>query len=466
VRIELVLPETASEIPEPILETGSEIDRRDGLEIGYLPDRKAAISYFHSGSPVARGKVFDVPANGKVVVEARFGSLLPPFDHPAFCGWSKDGYEIAKHNVRITVNGAEVLRSWVDGYESSPAYTRVGRFGWPESGKRQAYSGIVRAVERLPLVKPPSAAPSAFTPEPLELSLLLPAAGRAGSDPLLLTGRGSESDLLYCIYDGADHVSFALDHFGAGGPRSATVAYDPLVPHTLTAWMGSLWSSGAIESKSSMSPDRLVVALDASTLLNIHQAFYPGSPNRPIVGLNAGGSTEAGREYTGEILGIRRVATSALRGLDMSGGYGFVEMNVSFPRGVAGTQEPLAVTGVPGAGDFAYIRYAGENTIAIGFDHWGIGGILGNPIAVDYNRPHRLWISFQSLYSPDSIEHESEVVRVLVDGQPALVARFPCFPSDPEQVEVGRNLIGGSTCGQWFTGNIMAVRRRPGTEKW
>jgi hypothetical protein len=163
----------------------------------------------------------------------------------------------------------------------------------------------------------------------------------------------------------------------------------------------------------------------------------------------------------GRLAGVRQVGESALPDRVRNGSYGAVEMSVDFPYGVIGTQEPLVVTGVTGAGDFVYVRYADANHVVIGFDHWGIGGIVGKPFEVDYGQTHRLVISFQALYPPGSVLHNSDLVRVLLDGKTALEGRFVCHPSAEDRVRIGTNPIGGSTCGPAFSGRILSVERFP-----
>jgi hypothetical protein len=458
IRLLLELPRNHMGLPEPILETGREIDRRDCLGISYLPGNRAQLSFVHAGSAAIVGPAFDIPADRDVALEARFGSLLPPYGHPAFSGWTREGYEAVKRNLRVTVNGSDELRASLDCYEASPLSTRVGRSGWVTDEMQRAFTGSVERLERLPLFRPPHEAPMAADPEPVAISLYLAPEHHASSDPLVLTGKGKSSDLLYCVCDGENHVRFALDHFGAGGPQSETAPYDPLIPHTLTVWMGSM-SPGAAASRGALEPDRLGVVFDGRTLLNIHQSFYPDAAEPPRIGLNPFGSSGAGPEFTGEILQAGRAADSALSRVGMNGGYGRVEMSVRFPSGVVGTQEPLAVTGVSRAGDFVYVRYVDAGHVAVGFDHWGIGGLMGNPVEVDYAQVHRIAITIQSLYPEGSAGHSSDAVRVLVDGRPALVGIFPCYPSRADQVYVGTNRIGGSTCGQVFTGNILSIGR-------
>jgi hypothetical protein len=208
-----------------------------------------------------------------------------------------------------------------------------------------------------------------------------------------------------------------------------------------------------------LAPDRLTVIFDGRPLLNVDQVFYPSTPSSAAVGFNPYRSTAAGREFTGRIAGVRQLDGAVLPAVVREGKYGAVEMSVNFPYNVLGTQEPLVVTGVTGAGDFVYVRYADPSHVVIGFDHWGIGGILGNPFEVDYGQTHRIAISIQSLYPPGSAPHDSKAVRVFIDGKPALVGSYICHPSTADRIKIGLNPIGGSTCGPKFTGRILSVEQ-------
>jgi hypothetical protein len=330
---------------------------------------------------------------------------------------------------------------------------------WVTGGITQSFSGTILSVKDLPLVKPVKVAPLFNKAEPVELTLLLPVAGRAGADPILVTGNGRESDLLYCEYDGSARVKFALDHYGAGGPQSELVPYDPVAPHKVTIWLGSMAGDSPGTNAPTALAGRLVVIFDGKTLLNLQQVFYPSTPQTAIVGYNAYDSSEAGREFSGRVVGTRQVSVDTLPPLSKDGSYGAVDMSVNFPYYRSGTQEPLVVTGVEGAGDLIYVRYVDPSHVMFGFDHWGIGGIQGDPIEIDYGQTHRLKISFKSLYPPGSFQHESDAVSVIMDGKPALAGKFACHPSSADRIKIGANPIGASTCGPVFSGRILSVDR-------
>jgi hypothetical protein len=286
----------------------------------------------------------------------------------------------------------------------------------------------------------------------------------------LVTGQGTASDLLYSIYDGHGRIRFALDHFGYGGPQSEWVPYDPLRPHALTVWMGSLARPGIpagfpptpTESTTIPWSRRLVVRFDGRTLLNTEQEFYAGTPASAEIGVNPYGSTVAGFRFSGLVERVTPLGFPDLPPLLAAGAYGEVRLTLRFPTDVPGSREPLVVSGVAGAGDLLYVSYVDSSHVAVGFDHWGVGGFLGRPIKLDYGKPHRVGLTMGSLYPPGASPEHSTLVRVTIDGQVALEGRSPCHPSSAPQIRIGFNPIGGSTCGPAFTGQLITEARRSG----
>ena len=459
--LELGLPEHPPADAEPLFETGIESDRRDWLQITYLPGNRARLDFFHAGTGTFAGREFQIPKDRKITVDARCGSLMPPFTNPVFSSWSRPEFNRAKRDLQITENGTEVLRAALDCYDSSPANLTVGHLAWFTGGMQQVFTGKVLAESRLPLEKPALPSASFATAEPLQVTLMLPAVRPSSVDPLLVTGDGKESDLLYCAYDGLYHVSFGLDHYGSGGPRSEPLPYDPLVPHTLVVWMGSMAGllSGQAPADAAANSGRLAVIFDGHVAINADQVFYPSRRDPPVIGLNPFGSTVAGTEFTGRVVQISQLHMGALPAVQRSGNFGAVEMTVELPLGAVGTQEPLVVTGVTGAGDMVYIRYVDATHVSLGFDHWGIGGSVGDPVEVDYGANHRISVAFKSLFPPGSAAHASDRVLVQMDGRAVLESHWDCHPSTAEQITVGKNPIGGSTCGPEFTGRILDVER-------
>jgi hypothetical protein len=446
---------------EPLFQTGYEADQRDWLLINYVAKDRARIDFYHAGLGAVQGREFSVPADRRITVEAQCGSLMPPFAHPVFAGWSREQFEQANRDLRVKVNGVEVLRGVLECYPSGPRVLRIGELGWPSGGIANRFSGRVLEARRLPqggFEAPPVALREHG---PVELTLLFPADRAGGSDPLLVTGRGTQSDLLYCSYEAGNRVRFGLDHYGSGGPRSEAVAYDPTQPHALVIWMGSLAdsSSGNPPPSDPAWNRRLVVLFDGQPVLNVEQGFYAAPLETAVIGFNAQKATTAGRQFGGRVLAAKPAEFSQLPSLRLNGEYGAVEMGVVFPLHVPGVADPLVVTGVTGKGDMLYVRYLDDKHVAFGFDHWGIGGKLSAPVELDYGPAHRLELTMGSLYPADSPAGLRTLFRVRLDGKTVLEGDSPCHPTSRENIRLGVNPIGGSTCGPTFNGKIISLAR-------
>jgi hypothetical protein len=150
--------------------------------------------------------------------------------------------------------------------------------------------------------------------------------------------------------------------------------------------------------------------------------------------------------------------------------YGQIDLRVRLPVDRMGRSEPLVTTGVTGAGDFVYVVYHDLKHIRIGFDHWGVRGVISPPIPIDYARVHRLSIRLGSLFPPDGdvlfrtmatgqVDALKNEVRVILDDAPVLEFLSPCYESPPAFVSIGQNTIGGSTTDSSFSGKILEVAR-------
>jgi hypothetical protein len=159
--------------------------------------------------------------------------------------------------------------------------------------------------------------------------------------------------------------------------------------------------------------------------------------------------------------------------------WGMATLVVTFPLNKTGRQEPLLTSGVTGAGDFIYVIYADEHHVRLGFDHWNGGGVISDPIAVDYHEPHEIWISTLPLY-PDiagksgppalgqaDLERLRSRVRVALDGTTVISSATSAYPSSPYQVTAGTNQIGGSSADPLFSGILHSSgRMNPAAVSW
>lgn len=461
-KLEVELPRGREGLSEPLVHTGVAADARDWLQIDYLAGDRARLGFFHAGLGLQRGREFAIPADRRITVELESGALLPPVAHPMFKRWSAVEQMIASRSLRVRVNGGEMLEAAMSFYESTPADLVIGRMVWVSGGVQPAFTGRVGKVEQVPARRPVLVPDGRDRREPVELKLWLPADKMAGRDPLVTTGDAANFDVLYCEYAGLGKVSFGLYHRGYETVASPIMDFDPLVPHTLQVWLGSLAEPGAGEKVEASLPAtlRLTVIFDGKVALNQEQVFYPAAPASLVFGRNALVRDVVGPVFSGRIDAVKSVGLETLPDPGLMRSYGAVDMTVVFARGAQGAAEPLVVTGVAGAGNFIYLRYLEGDKMIFGFDHWGIGGIVGKPVVVDTWKPHRLRMTMGSLYPPgENVGELRTRVKVWLDNTVVLEGDYACHPSARMEVRVGENAIGGSTCGPKFSGQIQRLEQ-------
>ncbi len=457
--LELELPQGREGTSEPLFQTGYGQEERDWMLIEYLPENRARLGFYHAGLGLLQGRDFAIPANRRIVVDAKCGSLLPPFGHPLFSGWERENFEINQRDLWAKVDGIEVLHTTLECYYSPPNALRIGQLTWVSGGIGMRFTGRILGAERTeaPVIQAPP--PVITTRTPVELTLLFPSDRQVGADPLLVTGKGKQSDLFYCIYEAPNKIRLALDHYGNGGPVSESLTFDSQQPQVVTVWLGSLATPGSKAPDETLWSERFVVLWNGKVVLNVPQAFYPTTPDTAVVAFNAQHSTAVGQRFSGQVMQVKQIDFAALPALDRQGEYGAVVMTAIFPRHVMGVADPLVVTGKTGAGNIVYVRYLDQQHLQFGFDHWGIGGIEGKPVEIDYAKPHRIEITLGSLYPPEAKPSLKTLVRVRMDGKTVLEGQSPTHPSRATEIRLGKNPIGGSTCGPFFNGQLLSTDR-------
>jgi hypothetical protein len=127
--------------------------------------------------------------------------------------------------------------------------------------------------------------------------------------------------------------------------------------------------------------------------------------------------------------------------------YGPLKLDVKFPAGKPGQNEPLVVTGWGPWSNVVYVHYVDPTHLQFAFI--GPRGVVrSDPFEIDYGRDHHLVISMGGLYPPrehpffDGIdpadaEALSNTVFASVDGVTRLHAREPSFDGVSRRPELG-----------------------------
>jgi hypothetical protein len=83
--------------------------------------------------------------------------------------------------------------------------------------------------------------------------------------------------------------------------------------------------------------------------------------------------------------------------------------------------------------------------------------VQSDPVEVDFASPHHLELSLDSLEPPGT--KPTHQVRVSLDGAEVWRADITPFPSRGDQVHVGLNSLGASSCRESYTGQILTLAR-------
>jgi hypothetical protein len=461
-RLVAELPLSPAAQVEPLFQTGHGPDRRDWLQVHYLPQGQVQLGLFHAGLGEILATPVGVPADRRLVIDVDSSAFLPPGSHPMFESWSPGEVAAAQRTLRVSVAGSPVLLAVLPAYPSRPWDLQLGTAGFPGDAARPRFSGRVVSAEIVPLRREVlSPTELAGVRGVLDIRLLLPAL-RGGFEPLIATGDVSRGELLYLVYGPNHTVQFALDTFGHGALFSRPMTYKPTEVFALKVWMGS-WAVGKgpradwVGAAFPGIERRFYVSVNGLEIFNVNQPFNPGADSPTALGWNRVGSGAAAKEFSGRILSVDQEGLAGLPPMGGGGSYGAVKMRVMLPTGEYGQAEPLVTTGEAGAGDILFVRYVDEGHVEIGLDT-GAGAASTDPLAVNYAQPQLIEISMGSLYPPGSAGLGRRLL-VRLNGEAVLDGVSSFHPSSPDQVQIGLNSIGGSTCGWEFTGRIISVER-------
>jgi hypothetical protein len=145
--------------------------------------------------------------------------------------------------------------------------------------------------------------------------------------------------------------------------------------------------------------------------------------------------------------------------------YGSLRLEVKLPERPAYPREPLLITGRNGAADGLFLIHEPDGAVRVGFDHWGVGGPISEPIPIDRSQPHTFEITMGSLYPsspllrrvtpPEIAAH----LRVALDGKIVFDQPAVTHPASADEIYLGRNPVGVSGTSTLFSGYIMKAER-------
>ena len=460
VRLELSLDELKIGERAPLVETGAGADyiyiqRVDALNVRF--------AFVHRGDPEILGQPLAFEQGIRHTIVADLGSFYPPDEHPALQDLSEPMRDSLHRRVKVTLDGQTALSGASAFYASDSLHTYIGKDHG--GGLAARYPGTIFGVSRGGVPSADAIENSGWT-GPVRLHLRFPPFSYFISEPLVSTGNREGGDMVYVSYVGPGRLRFGHDSTDGGAVETRDVSFDPNAEHTLDIDMSQL------RTPPNTAPDvhkSLQLRFDGKWLICADRAMHATKPFEVVFGYNSLVTGTAKDSYSGSLL--RPEHTAPLPPPEEpAAGIGPLEIVVRFPPPIPGVNEPLAVTGRNGAGDFVYVAYLANNRIRIGIDHWAIGGALGDPIEIVPQQRHTITITSAALFPPESDPYWAALtaderasirstIRVEMDGQTVVEAPYCAYPSKPDEITVGSNRIGGSTCGAFFTGEIVSVSR-------
>jgi len=277
--------------------------------------------------------------------------------------------------------------------------------------------------------------------------------------PLLVTGRGESGDLLFLRMIDGHHVVFGQDHWGAALALGQPVPFDFSQDHEIEILAGPLMR---VNVPAGFDPNLTQIRLDGKIVFQTDRAFFPFTNAEAYVLENPVGGTTCGTDFQGEVLAVTTDVPA--RGVEQREGirrrWGYLSLLASLGDAPRGLGQSLVETGRTGKGDVIYIVRDDATHVHFGFDHWGIGGIVGPSVAVDPSIPHRIIVAMASLLPPAERGGErGHTVKVTLDGEVALVGDSECHEADVDEVFIAENRLGASTTGRGFAGRILDAKR-------
>lgn len=369
-------------------------------------------------------------------------ALFPP-DHPNVKTLTPAEVQRWRGQLLIELNGRIALREACYAYESALSEIHVGTTRFV-SMSDPVFLGQILSVKRLPIPRA-LGLPGGWH---ARLVVKFPVGRSDTSEPLLSLISGDMTRECYVTYLSSRRIRVTSWSPGGSPLVSGESAYDPARSHVLDIEPGDPANpEGAHE---------VSVDFDGGRLFGDGAIQPLAKPPLVVSGLNEAKAPGVEYRFSGPRLELSLLPEVPRVGPDPT--FGPVHMILTLPANKLGRREPLLTTGRTGAGDLIYVSYEDEHHVRIGVDHWGVGGVTSDPIALDYGPPHELWIGMTCLYQNGQSPLPAPVA-VILDGRTVVTSKMIPYPSPADKVTVGENRIGGSTADPQFTGSVLFVER-------
>lgn len=413
---------------EPLLAVDSP-DGREHVLLEYPDAGDVAFDYVSGDNPPVRSAWLPAAPGSRHRIYLDLGSL-----YPAGAGAK---LERARRRWAIGFDGETVLAG---AYGRTMAGDGKPTFGFDPDTDRFAPTLSARIVG---LARPALAEAERRIGDRTRVAFefRLPLEASAGLAPLLVAAGRSGGFQLQARWTAGGAAEMAL--VAAGGRQLARAPLPPI--------RSGGWHAVCVAQRFVPAPGPLAVSCDGRQLF---ESVVPGA-DLSATPADVGWDPQHRRVFPGLVRNV--LSTSPFQPL-LPTGCRALTLILRFPRDRQGASEPLLVTGRTGQADFYIVQYLDADHVQIGLDHWGVGLRLGPAVPLDYGQAHRVRFLLPG-FVPGAAgpgQGGSGRLQIDLDRRIALEMDAPYYGFSPDEVAIGRNDIGGSTCDQAFTGTVLA----------
>ena len=314
-------------------------------------------------------------------------------------------------------------------------------------------------------------------PRGLRLELRLPEEKYGSAEPLVVSGRPSEQDLLYAYYAGPGIVQFGFESMGHGGPVTGPIAVDYHAPHRLEVFFGSFLPPDGSPLVRLLTADELALArrtvrvsLDGVVVLESDEGFHPRSGQLFIGASPDNGAF--GSRFTGRILDVSRplLRDSYYHPGWTAAMYGPIAFTLDPRPEPEHVIDPIVSIGYRPAGGIIGLEFLGSGRVRWVWARFGMPPAVSPAWAWDFSRPHGVEISSGSLLppadsplwraaDPAAIAARKIGLACRVDGKIAFEFRGDVPDASPHEVFYGRNMAGIPGVAAAFPNPLMVSRK-------
>jgi hypothetical protein len=293
---------------------------------------------------------------------------------------------------------------------------------------------------------------------PIELTVRWATVPPIGDETLATIGQAPTEDRVIARHLGDGRAQLGIVPAGAAERFSPPVALAPGVAHRVIVSLASLYPPAAHPYFSGRTSDevratlrRAEITVDGARVLREHLRL-----DRVGAGAVRAGRVESWRRVS-DAPGTAPIESS------FAGKGDTLRLRVRLSAQPPGTREPLVVTGRTGAGELLALEHLAGGEVRFVLDSWGRPLRSSRPLRADYGQPRDLEITLGALATVDDATAlrgaHAGPLRVKVDGAAVWEERSDYHVAEHAEVHVGRNPLGGTSCGPVFSGEILSAER-------